>query len=243
MKALLIYILFRCKDLIGKILGDVIESSIYFLVECYYYYFGISIIIIGIILMKEKKLKKYHGYYSIISGILEIVIIYLLKDNKYWEIVKEHSSYYYCFIIWIQYFFISLIFNIYYFKEKYVLKKKISKEKKDMEIKTKAEKESILDKIREKNRQFSIIFVYSEKDEFLRLKKVRLQEIIRKNTGMVFKELNIDDKSDREFRENYKYSKYPFVVLLKENEILYKKEGIFKLSDIDNILKEINYKK
>ena len=54
---------------------------------------------------------------------------------------------------------------------------------------------------------------------------------------MRFIEVNIDNRSDEEFRENYGYLTYPFVALLKENEIVYKKEGMFKLNEIEKILR------
>lgn len=244
MEGIILILVICFQSVIEKILGDIVVSLIYFLVECFFYYFAILTIVVGFTFIKESSLKKYYGYYSMLNGLIVIFMFYLLKTNNnlsifIWleKIAKPHV-YYYSFLVFMQYIAISLIFSIYSFKEKYILKKNILKEKEERKIKIKEEKEKILDKIKEKNRQFSILFVYSEKDEFLRLKKVRLQEIAEKNMGMGFTEINIDNKSDKEYRVNYGYSIYPFVALLKENEIIYQKEGIFKLNDIEKILKE-----
>ena len=220
-----------------------VMSFIYFIVECFFYFFAILTIIVGFTFIKESSLKKYYGYYSILNGLIVIFMFYLLKSNNnlsifIWleKIAKPHG-YYYFFLIFIQYIVILVIFNIYSFKEKKILKQNILKQKEERKTKIKEEKEKIIDIIKEKNRQFLILFVYSEKDEFLRLKKVRLQEIASKNIGMRFIEVNIDNRSDEEFRENYGYLTYPFVALLKENEIVYKKEGMFKLNEIEKILR------
>lgn len=220
-----------------------VMSFIYFIVECFFYFFAILTIIVGFTFIKESSLKKYYGYYSILNGLIVIFMFYLLKSNNnlsifIWleKIAKPHA-YYYFFLIFIQYIVILVIFNIYSFKEKKILKQNILKQKEERKTKIKEEKEKIIDIIKEKNRQFLILFVYSEKDEFLRLKKVRLQEIASKNIGMRFIEVNIDNRSDEEFRENYGYLTYPFVALLKENEIVYKKEGMFKLNEIEKILR------
>lgn len=220
-----------------------VMSFIYFIVECFFYFFAILTIIVGFTFIKESSLKKYYGYYSILNGLIVIFMFYLLKSNNnlsifIWleKIAKPHA-YYYFFLIFIQYIVILVIFNIYSFKEKKILKQNILKQKEERKTKIKEEKEKIIDIIKEKNRQFLILFVYSEKDEFLRLKKVRLQEIASKNIGMRFIEVNIDNRSDEEFKENYGYLTYPFVALLKENEIVYKKEGMFKLNEIEKILR------
>ncbi len=243
MKGILLILVICFKSVIEKILGDLVMSFIYFIVECFFYFFAILTIIVGFTFIKESSLKKYYGYYSILNGLIVIFMFYLLKSNNnlsifIWleKIAKPHG-YYYFFLIFIQYIVILVIFNIYSFKEKKKLKQNILKEKEERKTKIKEEKEKIIDIIKEKNRQFLILFVYSEKDEFLRLKKVRLQEIASKNIGMRFIEVNIDNRSDEEFKENYGYLTYPFVALLKENEIVYKKEGMFKLNEIEKILR------
>ncbi len=221
-------------------LFTVVTNLIIMLVSVIFMVLSIVLIILGFLLKKNSDERKYFGYYTIVTGILMFLLLMIpsgVEHKEEWNWIVTGVNFggiEAALMIFGVYFIITILASLYYIPKRMILKN-IEKEESKEEEETKI---VLPEEVIEKNRKFSILFVYSEKDEFLRLKKVRLQEIAEKNMGMEFTEVNIDNKSDEEIKQNYLYSRYPFVAVLKEDEIIYKKEGMFKLIEIEKILKQ-----
>lgn len=84
---------------------------------------------------------------------------------------------------------------------------------------------------------FNILFIYSKNDNLSNMKKNRIIEIVKKYGNSILNTIDIDEYNDDNMREQYIYTSYPFIAILKDGETVYSKEGLFRLKDIEIILK------